>query len=94
MEQMGVKQKEIEATEVIIKTKDKEILIKNPQVMKITMMGNESFQISGVVEEKKMITEEDVRLVAEQAHVSKERAREVLDKTGDLAKAILELQNS
>jgi len=59
MEQMGVKQKEIEATEVIIKTKDKDILIKNPQVMKITMMGNESFQVSGVVEEKKTITEED-----------------------------------
>ena len=58
------------------------------------MMGNESFQVSGVVEEKKTITEEDVRLVAEQANVSKERAREALDKTGDLAKAILELQNS
>ena len=32
MKKLGIKQEEIEANEVIIKTNDKEIVIQNPQV--------------------------------------------------------------
>ena len=37
MMRMGISQQEIEATEVIIKTEDKEIVILNPQVLKMNM---------------------------------------------------------
>ncbi len=43
MKQMGVKSEEIPADEVIIKSQDKEIVISNPQVQKVNMMGQESF---------------------------------------------------
>ena len=45
MKQMGVKQETIDADEVIIKTPEKNIVVKNPNVVKVNMQGNESFQI-------------------------------------------------
>ena len=93
MKKMGVKQEEIEASEVIIKTSGKDLVIKNPNVMKVHMMGEESFQISGEVVEGGGISEEDVRTVAEQAEVLEEEARKALEETdGDLAEAILKLK--
>lgn len=92
MKQMGMKQEAIEADEVIIKSKDKNIIIKNPQVQRINMMGQESFQISGDIEES-TISEEDIKTVAQQANVSEEQAKQALEKTnGDLAEAILLLK--
>ena len=92
MRQMGVKQEEIDASEVIIKTKDKTIIIKNPQVSKVNMMGQESFQITGEVEES-TISEDDIKTVAEQSNVSLKEAKEALQKTnGNLAEAILLLK--
>jgi len=92
MRQMGVKQEEIDASEVIIKTKNKTIIIKNPQVSKVNMMGQESFQISGEIEES-AISEEDIKTVAEQSNVSLKEAEDALKKTnGDLAEAILILK--
>ena len=92
MRQMGVKQEEIDASEVIIKTKNKTIIIKNPQVSKVNMMGQESFQISGEIEES-TISEEDIKTVAEQSNVSLKEAENALKKTnGDLAEAILILK--
>ncbi len=94
MKQMGVKQEKIDSYEVIIKTKDKNFVIKNPEVMKVNMMGQESLQITGDIEEESGITEEDVNTVAEQANVGKEEARRCIEKNkGDLAAAIIELQN-
>lgn len=94
MKKLGVKQEKIDAYEVLIKTKDKNLVIRNPDVVKVNMMGNESLQITGLIEEEFNITEDDVNAVAEQANVSKEKARMVLEKNnGDLAAAILELQN-
>ena len=46
MKQMGVKQENIEAEKVIIKTRDKNLVIENPEVTKINMMGQESLQIT------------------------------------------------
>lgn len=95
MKRMGIKQQELDAEEVIIKTQDKEIIVRNPQVLKINMGGQETLQISGQLEERKLedFTEEDVETVAKQAHVTKEKAREALKKRGgDLAAAILLLK--
>jgi len=97
MKQMGIQQQEIAATEVIIRTEDKEIIISNPSVQKVNMMGQENFQISGEVHEKEIsstpeISEEDVKTVMEQAHVSTEDARKAIeDAEGDLAEAIMKL---
>ena len=93
MQKMGMKQEEIDASEVIIKTKDQNIIIRNPQVSKVNMMGQDSIQVIGEMEYESAISEEDINTVAEQAKVSKEKAAEALkNNSGDLAAAILELQ--
>ena len=97
MKKMGVQQQEINASEVIIKTSDKTLVISNPEVVKVNMMGQESFQITGEVSEQSSepeISEDDINTVAEQASVSKEEASATLEETnGDIAEAILKLQN-
>ena len=40
MKKMGIKQEEIDALAVIIRTRDKDIILRNPSVQKINMMGN------------------------------------------------------
>jgi nascent polypeptide-associated complex subunit alpha len=95
MKKMGMKQEEIEAEEVIIKCHDKEIIVDNPQVMKINMMGQSSLQITGNIREQEITkyTDEDVRTVMEQANCSEEAAKEALkDSNGELAEAILKLK--
>ena len=94
MHKMGVKQEEIEAEEVIIKCADKQIRITNPKVIKVNMMGQESLQITGDMEEKELekFSEEDVKTVMEQANCTEKEAKEALEETGDLAEAILKLK--
>ena len=92
MKKLGMRQEEIEASEVLIKCKDKELIIRNPQVMKINMMGQDSIQIVGEIEERGLsnIKEEDVNAVVEQTGCNKEDALKALeDSDGDIAKAIL-----
>lgn len=97
MRQMGMSQRDIEANEVVIKTRDKVYIFKNPQVQKISMQGNESFQIVGEYEVLEsevngVISEDDVKTVCEQANVSADKAREALEKSkGDIAQAIVDL---
>ena len=100
MKQLGIQQQDIDATEVIIKTKDKEIRIMDPSVAKVNMMGQETFQISGQIEERKLnstpeISEEDLKTVMEQAEVDYETAKNAVEKAyGDLAEAIINLKDS
>lgn len=97
MKQMGIKQVDIPATEVIIKTEEKEIIITNPSVQRVNMMGQENFQISGDIEEREHsttpeISEEDIKTVMEQANCSEDEAKAALEKSqGDLAEAIMNL---
>ncbi len=96
MKQMGMSQKEIDASRVIIEKKDdSNIIIENPSVMKVTMQGQESFQISGDITEsctELKISEEDVKQVMEKTGCTETQAKEVLESVnGDLAEAILEL---
>ena len=98
MKRMGIQQQDIDATEVIIRTPEKELVISNPQVSKVNMMGQETFQVIGDVREKVIetepeINEEDIKTVMEQAKVTKEQARAAIKAAqGDLAKAILDLK--
>lgn len=98
MKRMGISQQEIDATEVIIKMLDKELVISNPQVSKVNMMGQETFQIIGNVEERAIssepdISEEDIKTVMEQTGASEKEAKKAIERNnGDLAAAILELK--
>lgn len=99
MKRLGITQEEIEAVEVIIKTPDSELIIHNPQVSKVNMMGQETFQIVGKLEERPLssepeISEEDVKTVMEQTGATKEEARHAIgENDNDLAKAIISLKD-
>jgi len=86
----------LEVDEVILKTKDKEIIIQDPEVAVLEVQGQKIFQITGgEISEKERkrkvsIPEEDIQLVAQQTGVSLDRAKAALEQTsGDLAQAIL-----
>ena len=96
MKKMGIKQEEIPASEVIIKTEDKDIIITNPSVAKIEMAGNQSFQITGDIEERESeaeISQDDISTVSEQTGCTEDEAKQALEESeGDLAKAILSIK--
>ncbi len=95
MQRLGMQQQDIDASEVIIKTSDKDLVFRNPSVSKVNVMGQETWQIIGKAEERtrEQFSEDDVKTVMEQAGVSEDKAREALMKTkGDLAEAILNLK--
>ena len=97
MKQLGIQQVDIPATEVIIKTPDKLLVITKPSVQRVNMMGQETFQISGEIEERSSsttpdISEEDIQTVMEQTGVDKPTAQNALEQAnGDLAQAIMNL---
>ena len=93
MSKMGISQQEIEASKVIIETKTGDITINNPCVTKMDIKGNEMFQIQGEIQESSEpeISEEDIKTIIEKTGASEEKARETLEKTKDLADAIMEL---
>lgn len=95
MKQMGISQDEIPATKVTIEKQDNsKIIIENPSVTKINMQGQDTFQIAGEIREEEAelkISEQDIKTIIEKTNCSEEQAREALEKTGDLAEAIMEL---
>ena len=93
MKQMGVNTVEIAAERVVIETADEKIIVEPAQVTKISMQGQESFQISGTVRTEQSMKEDDIELVMEKAGCTREQAVEALTKSGgDIAEAIISLQ--
>lgn len=98
MKRLGIQQVEIPAIEVIIRTPDKELVITNPQVSKVNMMGQETIQVIGEIHERERsstpeINDDDVKTVMEQTGASKEAAKAAIEENkGDLAAAIMSLQ--
>lgn len=98
MRQLGITQVDIPAVEVIIRTEDKDIVIKDPAVAKVNMMGQETFQIVGEVHERERqssmdITPDDIKTVMEQTGASEAQAKTALKNAhGNLAEAILSIQ--
>jgi nascent polypeptide-associated complex subunit alpha len=98
MKKMGIAQVEIDATEVIIKCPDKEIVITEPNVSKVNAMGQETFQVTGNIAEREISTEaeindDDINTVMEQAGCDKETAEKAIEENkGDLAAAIMSLK--
>ncbi|MCL4383572.1 MAG: nascent polypeptide-associated complex protein [Candidatus Marsarchaeota archaeon] len=98
MDRMGIKSSEISANRVIIECNDRDIIIENPEVMRIDMKGAISFQISGNESEKDKsvkldFNEDDIKLIMEKTGINdKEKIIEELNKTnGDVALAIINL---
>ena len=98
MKKMGLEQEELDISQVVFKLKDRELVCNNPQVSKINMMGQESFQVVGDFEERALdttpdISEEDIQTVIDQTNCSKKEAEKALEASkGDLAEAIMGLQ--
>lgn len=102
MSQMGIKQEEIEATRVIIEKEDGRTIIENPSIQKVTMQGQESFQISGEIKEETKAEESedakleaDIQSIVDQTGVDKDIAAIELEKNnGDIAETIIALSSS
>jgi nascent polypeptide-associated complex subunit alpha len=97
MKRLGIQQEDIDALEVIIRCEDKDIVIKNPNVTRVNMGGQKTFQIAGEEEEISKdtapeLSEEDIKTVMEQANVSREVAEIAIKEANyDLAEAIMAL---
>ena len=98
MKKMGMKMEDLpDALEVIIRFEDKELIIDNPNVSLMNVMGQETYQIEGKAREVELeyeieIPDEDVEMVASSAGVSLDDARQALEECkGDLAEAIMKL---
>lgn len=97
MKKMGMQQVDIDAVEVIIRTPQKEIVLAQPSVQKVNMMGQWSYQISGEETQRELnttpdINDDDIQTVMEQTNCTKEQAKAAIDDAkGDLAEAILNL---
>ena len=93
MKAMGIKQREISAKEVVIRRGDGDIVISNPQVIEVDMKGVKTYQIMGEISERTGISDDDIRMVAEQAGVDEAAAKTALENaSGDIAEAIMGLK--
>ena len=100
MKQMGINSEEIEAERVIIEKSDGRIIIESPNVQRIKMQGQESWQITGEAREEdavedldsEEISEEDIKLVMAKTGRGRDKVMDVLEETdGDIAEAIIKL---
>ncbi|MDH7597924.1 MAG: nascent polypeptide-associated complex protein [Methanothrix sp.] len=95
LKSMGINIDEIEGVEeVVIRTSDREIVIRNASVAVMEAQGNRSYQISGDVTEHPRVSPSDIELVVSQTGASPEEARAALMECGgDLAEAIIKLSS-
>lgn len=108
MKRMGIEQEDLDGVEeVLIRTADKEYVIRGATVTAITAQGQKIWQVIGepVVRDRAdkksaeagkptAIPDEDVQLVAEKAGVSEEEARKALEECGgEPAEAIIRLMS-
>ena len=108
MKRMGIEQEELEGVEeVVIRTANKEYVIRDPNVTAMTAQGQKIWTVVGepIVRDRAdakkaeagqgpVIPEEDVQLVAEKAGVSEAEARKALEECGgEPAEAIIRLMS-
>ncbi|MBI3413297.1 MAG: hypothetical protein HY051_04410 [Candidatus Aenigmarchaeota archaeon] len=86
----NMKMEQVDAEEVSIKTANGTILIKNPQVVKSEMMGKTSFQVTGDVAEEN--SDSDIDIIVQRTGVSREQAGKALKEAGDIATAIIQIE--
>ncbi len=96
-----LKAKEIDAYEVIIKARDGDYIVEDPQVMYMEIQGQKMLQVIGEMkkieeekEEEQLYTEEDIQLVMQQTGCSEEEARRALEEAdGEPAEAIISIMS-
>lgn len=97
MRKMGIAQQNIDAIQVIIRCADHTLIIDEPEVSKINMMGQDMFQVAGTARKEAVsneipISQEDIATVMEQTGATESDARSAIQEAqGDLAQAILSL---
>lgn len=97
MKQMGIQQTDLDAVQVIIKTRDKQLIFDNPQVASVNMMGQKTFQLQGEFREESLnttpdISPDDIQTVMEQTGTDEQTAKKAIESAnGDLAQAIIDL---
>ena len=93
LKKMNINVREVPAEEVIIKQKDKNIIISKPEIFIADMMGREVYQVTGEVSESIQITEKDIKFVMEKTGKERKTVAKKLEKlNNDLVKAIMELK--
>jgi len=106
MKRMGIQQEEIpDVEEVIIRTRTKEVVIKDAVVTAVTVQGQKTYQVVGTPQERERkkeeaeeeggIPDEDIKLVMSQAGCTAAEARKALEETdGSPAEAILKIMSA
>ena len=95
MKKMGISQEQLPVRRVIFEMDDGNLVIEDPQVLKIKMQGQESYQVTGeaIEESSELFSDDDVEMVMGQTGKSIEEVKAVLEKVdGDIAEAIIELR--
>ena len=103
LKRMGIEAEELKVTRVTLETEDgRRLVVESPEVLVVRARGQPTMlYVVGEPREVKAeerlteVSEDDVRLVAEQAGVDMETARRALiEAKGDIAEAILRLKGS
>jgi nascent polypeptide-associated complex subunit alpha len=98
MKRQGINVEPIDnVEEVIIKTSERTLVIKNPDVTCMEMHGQKTYTVAGSAEEVTSdsgIPQADIELVASQAGVSEAEAKKALEECdGEPAEAIIKLMS-
>lgn len=98
MKQMNVE--EIDADEVIIVAGERELVFDHPKVSKMSMMGQDTYQVIGTPQERgaeevdEGVEEGDLDMIMDKTGVDLESAQKALDAAnGDIAQAIINLND-
>ena len=99
MKKLGMNVEQIEDVEsIVIKTPKGNYIFDSAEVSAMTMQGTTTYQVVGDIRFEPIAAEiltEDITMVAAQAKVSEEKAKEALVATkGDIAEAIMRLSSS
>jgi len=97
MKKMGIAQTELPVRKVIFEmVEGNNLVIDDPSVLKISMQGQITYQVSGEAREEasESFSEEDVSMVMEKTGKSKGEVIDFLkENDGDIALAIMELKD-
>lgn len=107
MKRMGIQQEDmLDVEEVVIRTRAKEVVIKDAAVTVVTVQGQKTYQVVGTPQERERkmdqqeleeggIPEEDIKLVMSQVGCTAAEARKALEESdGSPAEAILKIMSS
>ncbi len=93
MKKLNMNVQQIDADEVIIKAKGRNIVISRPEVMLTNMMGKDVYQVTGEVSEAESISEKDIEIVMEKTGKDRDAVVKTLERLdNDLARAVMELK--